>query len=246
MKRFSAKSLWKRLSNVVSAGWTDFVQLFYPRLCVGCGDSLNREEQDLCLSCMMELPFLPLQEMLGGGFLEERFHGRVELEGVTALLLYEKESVTQRILHSLKYHGNKEIGLRLGKMLGAKLKGSKYDWVDVVVPVPLHKNRTRSRGYNQSEWIAKGIAETLQKEVWTDVLWRVVENSTQTKKNSFERWENVKGIFQVCEGRDLKGLHILIVDDVLTTGATVEACALPLKTIEGVRLSVAALAAVGL
>lgn len=249
MRRFSAKEQLRyasRFREVVQRGWLDFMQLFYPRLCIGCGESLNREEKDLCLTCMMELPLLPDQQMKGGGFMEERFHGRIELEGVTALLQYEKESVAQRILHDLKYHGNREIGRRLGGMLGAKLKQTSFATVDAVLPVPLHPNRLKSRGYNQSEWIAKGIAESLQKEVWTDVLRREVENVSQTKKDSFQRWKNVEGIFSLSDVRSLDGLHLLVVDDVLTTGATLEASILPLKSGKNVRVSVAVLAVVGL
>jgi predicted amidophosphoribosyltransferase len=131
-------------------------------------------------------------------------------------------------------------------MLGAKLKQTRFATVDAVLPVPLHPNRLKSRGYNQSEWIAKGIAESLQKEVWTDVLRREVENVSQTKKDSFQRWKNVEGIFSLSDVRSLDGLHLLVVDDVLTTGATLEASILPLKSEKNVRVSVAVLAVVGL
>lgn len=246
MKKFSLKNMtlqnraWR---NMASEGFRSLLDLFYPRLCIGCGDALFRNEKDLCLACLLELPLMRDNDKFDN-FIEERFYGRLTIEHATSFLYYEKETVAQEILHEIKYHGNKELGRRLGAMLGAKMVRERFPQVDALVPVPLHPNKQKSRGYNQSEWIAKGLSEVLKVPVWTDVLERVVENTTQTKKDASQRWENVKGIFRLVNRRSVDGKHLLLVDDVLTTGATIEACAMPLLDVPNVRMSIASLAAV--
>ncbi|MBO4531165.1 MAG: ComF family protein [Paludibacteraceae bacterium] len=221
----------------------DLLDLFYPRFCIGCGATLIRDESDLCLSCLVGLPMIT-ESYRPENFIETRFYGRAKIESAASFLYYEKETMSQKILHEIKYHGNKELGRRLGRMFGSRLKGVMFKDVDALIPVPLHANKLKTRGYNQSEWIAKGMADSLERPVWTDVIERVVENSTQTKKSAYERWENVKGIFQLTHQREVEGTHLLIVDDVLTTGSTLEACVLPFKELKNIRISVATLAAV--
>lgn len=221
----------------------DFIGLFYPCFCVGCGTPLRRGETDLCLTCLMNLPAIPTETMRTGA-LKEHVRGLVEIESATSFLAYGKEGIVQHILQEIKYKGNKELGRRLGRMFGAKLQGACLDGVDALLPVPLHPNKQKLRGYNQSEWIAKGMSEALGIPVWTDVLERKVENTTQTKKGAFERWENVKGIFGVTDATRLNGKHVVVVDDVLTTGATIEACILPMAEAENVKVSIATLAVV--
>lgn len=246
MKKFSGKLRmfdYQYFKKLITTRCSDFLDLFYPRLCVGCGKALLSKESDLCLSCLMQLPIVSGTNVLGN-FVEEKFYGRVEIEEASSFLYYEKETLSQELLHHIKYQGGKELGRRLGLMFGRYLQGNKFSSVDAIVPVPLHSNKYKIRGYNQSEWIANGLSEALGKPVWTDVLERSVENATQTRKSAVERWKNVEGIFQVMNHREIKGKHLLIVDDVLTTGATIEACAIPLKEIENVKVSVATLAIV--
>lgn len=221
----------------------DLLNLFYPRLCIGCGEILNKHEQDLCLTCLMQLPVISESKLIEN-FIEERFYGRVNIEEAISYLYYEKETMSQHVLHEIKYHGGKELGYRLGKMFGEHVRRAWFQQVDALVPVPLHPNKLKQRGYNQSEWIAKGMAEELNVPVWTDILERSVENPTQTKKNAIERWENVRGIFQLKCKRDIEGKHLVIVDDVMTTGSTIEACVLPLSTVKDIKISVATLAVV--
>ncbi len=236
---------FKRVRTFVSGVLSDFLSMFYPRTCICCGKALSRNETDLCMACEMELPFVPETIMTSGRAIAERFDGRVEVEGATALLRYEKETVSQHILHHIKYKGGKALGYRMGRMLGARLRGTRFQKMDALIPVPLHPNKFKLRGYNQSEWIAKGIGEALGIPVWTDVLVRTVENSTQTRKGAYERWENVKGIFQLVDESKIRGKQLLVIDDVMTTGSTVEACILPIEKVEGVKVSVATLAVVG-
>ena len=224
-------------------GWHDLLDLFYPRTCVGCGRVLIRTETDLCMSCLLQLPIISNTNK-ERNLMEERFYGRFDVEDAASFLYYEKETVAQSLLHEIKYRGNKELGKRLGRMFGARIKNRFFADVDGIIPVPLHANKMKSRGYNQSEWIAKGIAEAIEKPVWTDVLVRIVENATQTRKNAYERWENVKGIFRLLDKRDVEGKHLLIVDDVMTTGATMEACIAPFRDMKNVKISVATLAIV--
>lgn len=221
----------------------DFVSLFYPRCCVGCGAALVKGEQYLCLSCLFELPYAGISEQTWN-FLEERLYGRIRLQYATAFLLFEKEGVTQQILHELKYRANVELGLKMGRMFGKELAKGRFQSVDALVPVPLHPHKFKIRGYNQSEIICRGMSEVMKIPVINNLMERVVENSTQTKKGAEERWKNVEGIFQVKNEEQVKGMHLLLVDDVLTTGATIEATAQPFKYMSEVTISIAALAAV--
>ncbi len=231
-----------RIKNALN----DFLELFYPRLCVGCGKKLYRDERFVCLECLSSLPLTQDHES-ADNFVEQHLYGRPFIESATALMLYEKESVPQKLLHEIKYHGAKELARSLGRMLGRDLRGGRFASVDMIVPVPLHPNRLKWRGYNQSEWFAMGLSEELGLPVRTDLVERVTETSTQTKKNAEERWENVQGIFSLKKDaplQDIKGKHVLVVDDVITTGATLMACAAAIATIGDVRISAASLAAV--
>lgn len=224
---------------------SDFLSMFYPRTCVCCGCALKRNEEDLCVACEVELPFVPMSIMTSGQPIAERFYGRVEVERATALLRYEKETISQHILHHIKYKGGMSLGYRMGRMLGGRLRDTQFQEIDALIPVPLHPNKQKLRGYIQSEWIAKGIGAALDIPVWTDVLERTVENDTQTRKGAYERWENVKDIFRLKDESKIIGKRLLVVDDVMTTGSTVEACILPIEKVDGVKVSVATLAVVG-
>ena len=151
--------------------------------------------------------------------------------------------MVQRMIHELKYKNNKEIGYYMGELFGLKLNESVlFEDIDYVIPVPLHKKKLRKRGYNQSEIIAKGICKTFKKELNTDNLYRKIYSSTQTRKSRFQRWENVKDIFGIKEVSRFRSKHILLVDDVITTGSTLEACAYSLNQIDEIKISLAALA----
>lgn len=221
----------------------NLLSLFYPRLCAACGDALQQNEQCICLNCMLHLPetqfhkehFNPLRSV---------FDGRVPVQEVTALMSYKKANKTQKILHHLKYSGQKEIGKILGEYFGGQLiTEERYRGIQYVLPIPLHPKKQKKRGYNQSEWIAMGLSKGMGIPYLTDVLVRTHYTDTQTRKSRFARWQNVKEVFEVQNSDKVAYTHVLVCDDVLTTGATMEAAIQKLQTVEGVRVSVVTLAA---
>ena len=221
----------------------DFAGLFYPNLCIGCEKSLQKNEKQLCLHCLMQLP-LTNYHQVKDNVIEKRFYGKAEIQYASTFLYFEKEIITQKLLHGIKYRGRKELGEQLGALFGSQLTSSHFNEIDAIIPVPLHPNKFRIRGYNQSEWIAKGMAKTMKKPLVNNVLKRMIENPTQTQqKGVYERWENTNGIFESENTNLIENKHLLLVDDVLTTGSTLEACIIPLQKLQGVKISIAALAA---
>lgn len=220
----------------------DFINLFYPNLCQSCGNTLLTGESIICLQCRYEIPkthFVSEKD----NFVEHIFWGRVNLEHASAYYYFHKGSKFQDLIHNLKYKGAKEIGFELGKMYGQEMKNAPaYQNIDFVVPVPLHPKREKKRGYNQSDWIAKGISEVTGIAIDNKNLYRSVETETQTKKSRFERWQNVDNIFKIRDEKLFENKHILIVDDVVTTGSTFEACANAVLGVKGAKVSIGALA----
>ncbi|MEM9022643.1 MAG: ComF family protein [Bacteroidota bacterium] len=220
----------------------DFVALIYPHLCYACGRSLYSHEQCICTYCQYHLPKTHF-ELNPDNRLSRLFWGRVPLEGATAYYHFDKGNKVQRLVHHLKYRGKTEIGQTIGRLVGHTLREQPpYAQVDCVVPVPLHPRKQRKRGYNQSDFLAQGIAEGLQKPWTTDNLIRNVANPSQTRRSRFQRWKNVENIFALRQPQLLEGRHVLLVDDVITTGSTIEACATALLKVPNLRLSVAAMA----
>lgn len=178
--------------------------------------------------------------------MEQLFWGKVEIEHAAALYHFSKSSRLQQVIHQLKYKGRKDIGFTLGKLLGKELsQSSLYQNIDIIIPVPLYKKKKNKRGYNQSEEIAKGVSEEMNVPLNTSILIRKAFTTTQTRKKRFERWENVKEVFTIQNLSTLKNKHILLIDDVCTTGSTLVACAEQLSTIDNVRISVATVAYAG-
>lgn len=172
--------------------------------------------------------------------------GRVNVEYTASYLFYRKGNCVQHILQELKYKGNKELGEYLGYQYASQLIESHiFQDIDLILPIPLHPKKEKKRGYNQSEWIAKGLSKGLKKPYASDILVRADFTETQTRKSRFNRWENVKNVFKIQNGDSIKNLHILVCDDVLTTGATMEAAMKDLLKIEGVKVSVVTLAVTG-
>ena len=170
------------------------------------------------------------------------FAGRIPVCRAVAFCFFRQGNIMQNIIHQLKYAGNTEIGIYLGHLFGLSLAESKiFEMVDIILPIPLHKKKLKKRGYNQSVYIAKGIAKALSKPIDTTSLARVVATSTQTKKTRYARWENISDVFQLTAPEKLAGKHILLVDDVVTTGSTIESAAQQLLQLEGTKISVACL-----
>lgn len=240
--------LWVlKKNNLASEIWVvnylaDFISLFFPRLCAACNTALLRHEEILCTLCLHQLPKTNFHTQ-ENNTLSQIFWGRVPIEHAAAWCFFHKGSKIQHLIHLMKYNEKQEIGQYLGTIYGRELMLSPFFHdVDVIIPVPLHPKRKRKRGYNQSEWIAKGLSETMKIPVDSKTLIRTTASESQTKKSRFRRWENVKEIFSVTNFTLLQNKHILLVDDVLTTGATIESCATELLKIKGVKISVAALA----
>ena len=171
------------------------------------------------------------------------FWGKIPLERATSYFFYRKGSDFRKILHQFKYGGRKELGAIMGRFMAAELATTDFfEGIDVIIPVPLHPRKRRARGYNQSEWIARGVSQVVGLPVDVSSVIREKHTDTQTRKSTYERWENVDGIFRLCHPENFVGKHVLIIDDVLTTGSTTTACADVFHEVEGVRISVLTLA----
>lgn len=220
----------------------DFFNLIYPNQCLVCNESLIRNEHHICMTCLSGIPRTNYH-LMPDNPIEKRFWGKVPVHRATAFFFFQKGSPFQKLLHALKYKGNKEIGEALGKYAGADLLDSAdFAGIDVIIPVPLHPDKLVQRGYNQSEWIGKGLSHMLAKPQDTTALLRLVGNTTQTKKSVYERYANTEGIFGLSNKHALSGKHILLIDDVLTTGSTLEACINALLDADNVKISIFTLA----
>jgi ComF family protein len=221
---------------------SSLLNFFYPRTCVSCGNVLLQHEYLFCLHCLHNLPETRYHEFEESP-VSQLFWGRVPVENVGAFLFYKKGDMVQKILHHLKYYGTKEVGAFLGKIYGIQLiHYEKWKEIDMIIPIPLHKKKERERGYNQSEWIAKGLSAGMQIPYHTNLLIRSEFTETQTKKSRFHRWQNVKDVFQLADLETLKNKHVLLCDDVLTTGATLEAAVQKLSAVLSLKISVVTLA----
>lgn len=220
----------------------DFFSLFYPRLCNACNKALIKEEQCICSFCKYQLPKTRFH-LERENQLTRVFWGRVNIETATSLLYYHKGSMVQNLIHRFKYKGKKDIGVYLGNMLGSYLKDSPlWQPADVIVPVPLHEKKFHQRGFNQSEVFATGLSEIFKKPMLKNNLIRISHTQTQTRKTRFKRWENVSTVFDLRNPDDLRGKNVLIVDDVVTTGSTLESCCEKILSIQGTRVWVATIA----
>ncbi len=228
----------KMISNVVEA----FAHLFYPQLCAGCGNDLHGNGQVICLHCLDEIPVTNFH-LHAANPVEKIFWGRVAITAAASYTYFTKDSMMQQLLHGLKYHSKKETGIFFGRKIGTSLlESNRFGNLDAIIPVPLHPKKERKRGYNQAAVIAEGISEKMQLPLWPAILLRTGASETQTHKTRVERWHNIAGLFKVAEDMQLKGKHVLLVDDVITTGATLEACAAELLKSEDTRVSIVTVA----
>ena len=220
----------------------DVISLLYPPICITCGERLNSQEKYVCWNCWSDLPVSRFRND-GDNKVAQLFWGRVRIEKVTSFYKYHKGSRYQKLIYFIKYKGLKELGREMGVRFGHSLAEDMiFNDIDLIVPVPLHLRKLKKRGFNQSEWIANGIAFVLQKPVVADNLLREVHTATQTRKGRFERWQNVEGIFCIKDPSVFEGRHVLLIDDVVTTGSTLEACAIELLRIKNTKVSIATLA----
>lgn len=216
------------------------LHLLFPHVCSGCGSDLLNEESMLCLHCLAELPETNFH-MHANNPIEKIFWGRLPLVSATAQFYFTKESRMQQLMHEFKYQGNKELGLALGRMMGDYLKQTNRFKIGSLVPLPLFAAKEKRRGYNQATVLCEGISERLNVPVLKNVIIRSRHTQTQTKKGRVERWQNIEGTFKLIDPSAIENNHVLLVDDVLTTGATLEACGQEILQVPNTRLSIATL-----
>lgn len=227
-------SKWKR----------DLVHLIYPNTCLVCENELSQQHNHFCPFCYAELQFTYFERSDEPTLLDQLFWGRIPVHATYSYLYFEKGKSAQPILHALKYKDKPEIGVELGRMMGEQIKELEvFKDVDAIIPVPLHSHKEFKRGYNQSEKIADGIASILNTYVDTDFISRVKNTESQTKKNRFLRWENMENKFKSSLNAKKSYKHVAIVDDVITTGSTMEAIIQQIqKNYPEIRVSVISLA----
>jgi len=218
------------------------LHLFLPHHCAGCGSDIISSEQILCMHCIDQMPLTNFH-LHSNNPVEKIFMGRIPVVQAASYLYFSKDSLLQRIVHQLKYNGHKELGLFMGRKMGeALLQGTRFNDPDALVPMPLFEARERKRGYNQAFILCEGMAEVLKLPVLPNSIRRRQSSETQTHKNRIERWQNMQDKFELQQGNALVDKHILLVDDVITTGATLEACGHELLTAPGTRLSIMTMA----
>ncbi len=222
--------------------FNDTLHLFYPHICTGCGSDLLDEHNMLCLHCISNLPHTNFEQQTKNP-IEKIFWGRIALIAAHSEFYFSKESLIQQLIHQLKYKGNIAIGFYLGELMGKNLLNSgRFDNIDALIPLPLYPDKERKRGYNQAAIICDGMSAVMNVPVIKNNVVRQRYTDTQTKKHRIERWQNVAGSFVVKDERKLSGKNLLLVDDVVTTGATLEACGSVIAAINSVKLSIATLA----
>lgn len=220
----------------------NLLNLFFPEVCLACDTLLEENEAFVCTYCRHELPLTNF-ESVADNEVTQRLYGRVQLKAGYALLRFSKKGLVQHLLHNLKYKGHEQVGEFLGEWLGDVLRDHPiFKSVDVVIPVPLHSKRMRQRGFNQVHKFGKKLADALECDFDTQVLQKTKATTTQVFKDRIRRWMNDDALFVVTDYESLKGKHILLVDDIITTGATIETCANALSKIEDITLSVASMA----
>lgn len=220
----------------------DFVSLLFPELCLACGESLVGGEELICTSCRYDLPFTDFH-LKADNIVAQQFWGKINLEAAYALCYFSKGGKIQQLMHQLKYKGKQKVGHLLGNIAGTQLAANEvFKTVDIVIPVPLHKSRLRKRGYNQSICFAEGIAEKLNILVSEHNLVRNRATETQTHRSRFSRFENMQEVFAIIHPGLFENKHVLLVDDVITTGSTLEACGAELLKVKGLKLSIATIA----
>lgn len=220
----------------------NLLNLFFPEVCYACSNLLTDNEKEICISCRHELP-VTNYHFNNDSTIKNSFSGRVKLELATSLFHFEKKGIVQQLIHNLKYKKQENIGATLGKWLGTELsKIEQYKNIDIVIPVPLHKQKLKKRGYNQVALFGKEIAKALNADYVDDVLIKVTNTKTQVFKNRISRWTRNNEVFAIENVSKINNKHILLVDDIITTGATIEACANMLNNAQNIQISIATMA----
>ena len=213
------------LLSKLSHSWHDFLSLFFPRLCLACSQPMTTDETYICIHCQATLPETDFHLSKKNPF-TERFDGRLRVETAAALFFFTKKSKTQHLVHQIKYADKREAAFELGRCLGQKLiQQPQFQNIDYIVPVPMYSKKRIQRGFNQAELFADGLAEIMQKPVNASALKKTKMTETQTKKSRLERLKNAEDVFHLTDPSVFDNKNVLIVDDVMTSGATLESCA---------------------
>lgn len=216
--------------------------LFFPKVCYACLNLLDDNTDTICIDCRHDLPVTNFH-FDDNDAVKKVLYGRAKIENGTALFRFEKKGLVQQLIHGLKYKGYDNIGFFLGNWLGAELKTVKpYNDIDVVIPVPLHKKKLKKRGFNQVAKFGQQIAKALNAEYVDDTLIKITNTKSQVSKKRLARWNNNEELFALQNATRIENKHILIVDDIITTGATLEACITVLKKAKNVKISIATMA----
>lgn len=222
--------------------WARLLDLISPRLCVVCGSRLAVTEETLCSKCYLHLPRTDFGHDLYENVMAKLFWGQMAIEKATALFYYEPHAETAQILYEMKYKNHPEIGVVMGRMMAKELmRSGLFEGIDAIVPVPLARKRERQRGYNQSLELAKGVSEVTGLPIANKVVRRTKFVGSQTQRGRWERNENVEDVFELVDSDSISGKHLLLIDDVVTTGATIIACAQEMRKASNVKFSVLAL-----
>lgn len=215
--------------------------LAFPHVCEGCGSDVLDLHHELCLKCLSSLPATDFH-LLPGNPAEKIFWGRLPVTQVTAQYYFTKKSLMQHLIQQVKYKGNKELGTYLGRLMGHAMAASnRFSLIDALVPLPLFPAKEKKRGYNQATVLCEGIAQVLNKPILKNVVVRTLHTESQTKKNRVERWQNMEGRFELIHPESIANKHVFLVDDVVTTGATLEACGRELLQAPNLQLSIGTL-----
>ncbi|MFM2361385.1 MAG: hypothetical protein RLZZ316_287 [Bacteroidota bacterium] len=223
--------------------WSDgLMHLFFPHTCAACGTDVLNEETALCLKCLHQLPVTNFHQHANNP-VEKIFWGKLSITAATSYCHFTKHSLIQSILHQAKYKNNQQAAVYMGRLLGnSLLQSQRFNTIDAIVPLPLFAARLKKRGYNQATLISQGIGLVIGKPIIDNAVTRLSATETQTHKNRVERWQNMQGRFMATNTAVLENKHILLVDDVVTTGATLEACGHEILKITGTQLSIATIA----
>lgn len=220
------------------------INLFFPKVCYACMNLLSDNEDVICINCRHDLPVTSFH-FNNDDSVKKVLYGRVKIENGTALFRFEKQGLVQKLIHGLKYRGYENVGYTLGNWLGSELKEVLgYQNIDIVIPVPLHKKKLKKRGYNQVAKFGQQIASAINASYVDNVLIKITNTTSQTKKSRLSRWRTSQELFTLKNKKDIENKHILLVDDIITTGATLEACATVLNQAKNVKISIATMAIV--
>lgn len=218
------------------------LSILFPTLCCHCGEPLVGDERNLCTHCMCLIPWTGHASQKNN-ITEQRLMGHIPIQAAASLMIFQKGNVAQSVIHQIKYHGNRFLAHQYGQLLGeALLQSGRFNDIDCLVPVPLHRRRIRQRGYNQSLLLCEAMSEVMHLPVVPDNLRRIFYTESQTRKGRDSRFNNMHRAFSVRKAEQFENRHILLVDDIITTGATTGACYQAMSSIPGLRISAASLA----